>query len=138
MGEQIATHPCEKITESTPVPIHDKSFSTKEPLLFATENLRKSVDENENVAAASFDLSKVLNSISNKLLVQKLKEVNFDEKALTHRDGQLFPWKTSENDIKDLWSVMDLIASKCFTGYSPGPLLFNIFVNDMQQTGTLT
>ena len=59
-----------------------KKFSTTNALLFATESIKKNIDENENVDAVFLDLSKAFDSISDKIILQKLKNINFDEKAL--------------------------------------------------------
>ena len=53
-------------------------FSTTDALLYATETIRKILDDGENVAAAFLDSSKAFDSISHENLLNKLKQYNFD------------------------------------------------------------
>ena len=58
-------------------------FSSADALLFATETIRKQIDEKNIVAAAFLDLSKAFDSISHCILFEKLKELNFEDKAIS-------------------------------------------------------
>ena len=53
-------------------------FSTIDALLYATETIRKILDDGENVAVAFLDLSKAFDSISHEILLNKLKQYNCD------------------------------------------------------------
>ena len=58
-------------------------FSTTDALLYATETIRKNLDDGENVAAAFLDLSKAFDSISHEILLNKLKEYTFDPMSIS-------------------------------------------------------
>ena len=59
------------------------NYSTTDALLFATESIRQSLDQNQFVATALLDLSKAFDSISHGILFEKLEELNFDSNALS-------------------------------------------------------
>ena len=72
----------EQIT--TYIPSFDSGKNLQQRCFFVVNySMRKNVDENENVAAAFLYLSKVFDSISHKIFLQKLQNLNFDEKAIT-------------------------------------------------------
>ena len=59
----------------------EKKFCT-DALVFATEKIRKEIDCNQIVKAAFLDLSKAFDSFSHEILLQKMKELHFDKKAV--------------------------------------------------------
>ena len=60
-----------------------KNFSASDALVYATEKIRKEIDCNQIVTAAFLDLSKAFDSISHEILLEKLKELHFDKKAVS-------------------------------------------------------
>ena len=133
IGEQITLYPSENSLLNPPLQFGFlKNFSTTDALLFATENVGKSVDENENVAAAFLDLSKAFDSVPHKIL-KKLKNRNFDEKLLPL-------WKhLTERHQKVTLSTCGSEWIQLYHGVPQGTVcgyLFNVFVNDMQHTVT--
>ena len=65
------------------------NYSTTDALLYATENIRKKLDYNENTAAAFIDLSKAFDSISHEILLQKLTMLKFDDEAMSMMESFL-------------------------------------------------
>ena len=61
----------------------EDSFSSTDALHFATENIRKKIDQNEYVTAAFLDLSKAFDSISHSILLEKLRDLNFNKVAIS-------------------------------------------------------
>ena len=60
-----------------------KNFSATDALVYATEKIRKEIDCNLIVTAAFLDLSNAFDSISHEILLEKLKKLHFDKKAVS-------------------------------------------------------
>ena len=108
-------------------------YSTTDALLYATEIIRKDLDDNQSTAAAFLDLSKALDSMSHEIFLKKLPHLNFDEKAI----------KTIKNFLSERYQMLKLSISssdwnQLYQGVAQGTvleqLLFNIYVNEMQQS----
>ena len=52
-------------------------YSSRDALLFATENIRKDPDANRSTAAAFLDLSKAFNSMSHEIVSKKIASSQF-------------------------------------------------------------
>ena len=100
-------------------------FSTTDALLYATENVRSDINNNEMVAAAFLDLSKAFYSFSHEILLEKREGYHFDCTAialiksyLTNRTQKVILQNTSSDWISLYQSVPQ--------GTVLGPLLFNM------------
>ena len=85
------------------------------------------------VAAAFLDLSKAFDSISHCILFEKLKELNFEDKAISviknYITGRI--QKVTLDSCNSDWIELYQGVPQ---GTVLGPLLFNIYVNSMKQT----
>ena len=76
------------------------------------------------------DLSKALNCIPHDLLIAKLHAYGFDENALVLIYSYLKRRKRSAG-INNTYSSFQTIFSGVPQGYVLGPILFNIYINDL-------
>ena len=58
-------------------------FSSADALLHATEKIRSKINDDDYVAAAILDLSKAFDSISHSIVLNKLRELNLDNHAVS-------------------------------------------------------
>ena len=76
------------------------------------------------------DLSKAFNCIPQKLLIAKMDAYGFSENALTSFFSYLKRRKQSVQ-INNTCSIFQLLLSRVPQGLLLGPILFNLFINDL-------
>ena len=99
-------------------------------MLKLTEEWRKHLDNNKVVGAVLMDLSKAFDCIPHELLVAKLSAYGFEKNTLKFFLSYLKGRKQATNIKGNLSPFMDILAGVP-QGSILGPVIFNIFINDM-------
>ena len=112
------------------VSAYRKHYSANHALISLIENLKKNLDNNRMVRVVFMDLSKAFDSIPHDLLIAKMEAYGFCEDFLTFLNSYLKRQKQSVN-IKNVHSMFQILLSCVPEGSILGPLVFNIFLNDL-------
>ena len=107
-----------------------KGYSCQNVLLKLTEEWRINLDQNKVVGALLIDLSKAFDCLPHDLLIAKLDAYGFEKQTTSLIYSYLTKRKQGVK-IKDNTSDFLEILSGVPQGSILGPILFNVFLNDM-------
>ena len=94
------------------------------------EKWKASLDKGEYVGVIFMDLSKAFDTINHDLLLAKLKAYGFSHNALAFMLSYLKN-RSHRVNINSNFSTWEEIIAGALQGSLLGPLLFNIFINDI-------
>ena len=99
-------------------------------LLSLTEEWRKALDDRKIIGLVSMDLSKAFDSLPHDLIVKKFIEYGADERTANIIEDY-FSNRQQRVKIAGEYSSWNYISRGIAQGSILGPLIFNIFINDL-------
>ena len=107
-----------------------KNYNTQYCLTYMLEKWKNTLDKGKHVGAVFMDLSKAFYTINHDLLIAKLEAYGFSNNALLFMLSYLKN-RSERVSIKSSFSTWEEIIAVVPQGSILGPLLFNIFLNDI-------
>ena len=115
---------------SDKISAYRQGYSCQHVLLKLTDEWRRYLDKNFIVGAVLMDLSKAFDCLPHELLLAKLAAYGFDKNTLHFFHSYLKDRKQAVSINGNLSNFMEILAGVP-QGSILGPVLFNVFLNDM-------
>ena len=112
------------------LPAYRNNFSCQNVLLRLTEQWRQHLDSNKMVSTVLMDLSKAFDCLSHDLLIAKLEAYGLNREMVKLVCSYLKDGKQVVK-VKGFVGILKSIVSGVPQGSIFGPMLLNIFINDV-------
>ena len=107
-----------------------KGYSTQQCLIVTLEKWKKELDNHNMAGALLTDLSKAFDCLKHELLIAKLEAYGFDHESLAFIYSYLSDRK-QRTKVNNSFSAYSEITTGVPQGSIIGPLLFNIYINNI-------
>lgn len=107
-----------------------KTHSCETTLVMLTEHWKHGLDSGKTVGVLSTDMSKAFDSLNHSLLLSKLRAYGFTDSA-TNLLESYFTDRLNRVKLNDVTSTWKVVTRGCPQGSAFGPLMWNIFQNDL-------
>ena len=107
-----------------------KGHSAQHSLLIMIEKWKRALDENIKVGTIFKDLSKAFDTLNHRLLLAKLKAYGNQPAALPQMENYL-TGRFQRTKVSNSYSSWSEIIAGVPQGSIVGPLLFNVFLNNL-------
>ena len=107
-----------------------KSHGTQYSLVMLLERCKQAIDKGEYISVMYMDLSKAFDTINHDLLLAKLRAYGFSTSALNLLYSYL-KYRKQKVVINNKTNSSEVVIAGVRQGSIDGPLLFNLFMNDL-------